>query len=292
MSVSDIFLLPDGRLRAGWRVALFVVVFILSLLVVSLLVSFTSQVPGLVLQLVIILVATCLATWLMVRWQESAPFMSVGLAWKPGAAAELTSGMGVGVGAVWAVTAIELAIGAIRFENRRVGEGSSTFDVALTATLTLAGVFVIGAVMEEVLFRGYVFQRIAEGSNGVVAVLLTSLVFGWVHSSNPYATDLSMFNTTLAGALFGIAVLRTGALWWPIGFHFAWNWMLAVVGHPVSGLDVAQLPWEIVSASEPVWVHGGSYGPEGGLVASGILTACSAGVLRLLRTRKHDLGSD
>ena len=36
MNMSDYFLLPDSRLRAGWRMALFVVLFIAGLFTVSL----------------------------------------------------------------------------------------------------------------------------------------------------------------------------------------------------------------------------------------------------------------
>ena len=44
MLLSDLLLLPDGRLRAGWRVALFVIVFVGALFAVGLLISFTRQV--------------------------------------------------------------------------------------------------------------------------------------------------------------------------------------------------------------------------------------------------------
>jgi uncharacterized protein len=285
MQVSDLFLLPDGRLRAGWRLLLFIIVFVAALFAVSLLISFTGQVPSVTLQMLITAGATGLATWLMLRWMEGAPFASVGLEWLPGSGSELARGLGVGIGAVWVVTAIELGIGAIRFESRGGGQSSSAPGSAFVVVLMLFGLLGVGAAAEEVLFRGYPFQRVAEGTNGTVAVLVTSGIFGWLHGSNPYATDLSLINTVLAGVLLGLACVRTGALWWPIGFHFAWNWMLAVIGYPVSGLDVAQLPWGVVAVSEPAWVHGGSYGPEGGAVASGVLVACIAGVFVLQPSR-------
>jgi len=285
MSLPDLFLSPDGRLRAGWRAVLFVVIFIVSLLVVSLLVSFTGQVPSVALQVMITAGATGLATWVMLRWMEGAPFVSIGLDWGRRAGTGLVHGLGVGVGAVWAVTAIELAMGAIRFESRSAGGGSPELSSAVMTVLMLTGLLTVGATAEEILFRGYPFQRILEGTNGTVAVLITSAAFGWVHGSNPYATNLAVLNTILAGVLLGIGYLKTGALWWPIGFHFGWNWMLAVIGHPVSGLDVAQLPWEIVTVSEPEWVHGGSYGPEGGVVASAVLAASIVGILFFLPHR-------
>jgi membrane protease YdiL (CAAX protease family) len=277
--MSDLFLLPDGRLRAGWRLALFVVVFVGALFVVSLLVSFTRQVASVAVQVVIMAGATGSSTWLMLRWMEGKPFVAVGLVWKTSTPLEITQGFAVALALAGGVTAIEWGIGAIRFESRSGGEGSSV----VFTLLLLSGLLALGATTEEVLFRGYAFQRLVEGSNGAVAILVSSVVFGWVHLSNPHATSVGALNTVLAGALLGIAYLKTRALWWPIGFHFGWNWALAVMGHPVSGLEVAQLPWQIAVVSGPVWVHGGSYGPEGGAVATAVLVLGTAGTLHLLR---------
>jgi hypothetical protein len=151
---------------------------------------------------------------------------------------------------------------------------------------------VLGASYEEVLFRGYAFQRIIEGTNGTVAIAVSSLVFGLLHISNPHATRLSTLNTILAGVLLGLAYVRTRALWLPIGFHFGWNWMLAVLGHPVSGLEVAELPWRVAPAAEPVWLHGGSYGPEGGIVATGALVLGSIYLGAFYRLREGEAPRD
>ena len=282
MAITDLFLLPEGRLRAGWRLALFVVVFAGAMFVVSLLVSFTGQVWSVAVQVVITAGATGSATWLLLRWMERAPFVEVGLRWKRRTPAELGQGFAVAIALAGGATAIEFGIGAIRFESRSGGDSAS---VVMTVLL-LSGLLALGATTEEVLFRGYAFQRLVEGSNGTVAILVSSAVFGGLHISDPSATRLSTLNTVLAGALLGIAYLKTRALWWPMGFHFGWNWALAVLGHPVSGLEVAQLPWEIAIVSEPAWVHGGRYGPEGGVVATAVLLIGTTGTFFLLRRRE------
>jgi len=280
--MPDLFLLPDGRLRAGWRIVLFVVVFVVAEVLVSLLVAFTGQVWSVAVQVVITAGATGSSTWLLLRWMEGKPFVAVGLRWKRRAPMELGQGFGVAIALAGGATAVEWGMGVIRFESRSGGDSAS---VAMTVLL-LSGLLALGAATEEVLFRGYAFQRLVEGSNGTVAILVSSAVFGGLHMANPSATPLSTLNTVLAGALLAIAYLRTRALWWPIGFHFGWNWTLAVLGHPVSGLQVAQLPWQIAATSEPVWVHGGRYGPEGGVVATVLLVVGTAGTLYLLRTKE------
>lgn len=280
--MPDIFLLPEGRLRAGWRLALFVVVFVGAEFVVSFLAAFTGQVWSVAVQVMITAGATGSSTWLLLRWMEHEPFVAVGLRWKRRTPFEISQGFGVAILLAGGVTAVEWGMGAIRFESRS-GGGDESLAVTL---LLLSGLLALGAVTEEVLFRGYAFQRLVEGSNGTVAILVSSVVFGALHVANPSATRLSTLNTVLAGVLLAIAYLESRALWWPIGFHFGWNWTLAVLGHPVSGLDVAQLPWQVTIVSEPVWVHGGNYGPEGGVVATVALVVGTIGTAYLLRGQK------
>ena len=282
MSVSDYFLLPDSRLRAGWRMALFVVLFIAGLFTVSLSASIFVHAQSVTLEVGVLAATTGGSTWLLLRWMERQPLVSIGFVWRRESWAEIRTGYGVGVALVAGLTAVEWGIGAIRFESA----GAAGTGLAAFAAVTV--ILVISATTEETLFRGYAFQRLIEGSNGAVAVAVSSVVFGWLHATNPHATRLSILNTILAGVLLGLAYLKTRALWLPVGFHFGWNWALLALGHPVSGLVVAEMPWHAVPASGLIWLHGGSYGPEGGIVAT---TALVGGTLYLLRRAGTSLPS-
>ena len=277
MNMSDYFLLPDSRLRAGWRLALFVVLYLAALFAVGLAASIFVHAQSVALEVGVLAATTGGSTWLLLRWMERQPLVSIGFVWRRESWAEIRTGYGAGVALVAGLTAVEWGIGAIRFESAgAAGTGLAAF-AAVTAIL------VISATTEETLFRGYAFQRLIEGSNGAVAVAVSSVVFGWLHATNPYATRLSILNTILAGVLLGLAYLKTRALWLPVGFHFGWNWALLALGHPVSGLVVAQMPWHAVPAWGLIWLHGGSYGPEGGIVAT---TALVGGIFYLLRKAK------
>jgi membrane protease YdiL (CAAX protease family) len=46
----------------------------------------------------------------------------------------------------------------------------------------------------------------------VIAILIPSMLFGWLHSSNADATTLSVLNTMVFGTLFGAAYVLTGEL--------------------------------------------------------------------------------
>ena len=60
MTVTDCFLLPDGRLRAGWRAALFAVVFVVMLVMASFGVAFTRQVSSVAVAVILQAAATAL----------------------------------------------------------------------------------------------------------------------------------------------------------------------------------------------------------------------------------------
>jgi hypothetical protein len=96
-----------------------------------------------------------------------------------------------------------------------------------------------------------------------------------LHARNPSASALSIANTALAGVLLSLAYLRTRALWLPIGLHLSWNYAQAFLyGLPVSGLEFSA---KLLSAQpgEVVWLSGGSYGPEGSVLAMAAATLAS-----------------
>jgi membrane protease YdiL (CAAX protease family) len=145
------------------------------------------------------------------------------------------------------------------------GNPSVHFDFALHL-LPRAGavlfVLLVGALAEELVFRGYPFQRLDEGIGAVGAIAVFSVLFGAVHLSNPGASRWGLINTVLIGIVLSIAYLRTRALWLPWGIHFGWNTTLGFLcGLPVSGLRIFNVVVR-TSATGPAWMTGGSYGVE------------------------------
>ncbi len=123
-------------------------------------------------------------------------------------------------------------------------------------------VLLVGALAEELMFRGYPFQRLEEGIGAVGAIAVFSVLFGAVHLSNPDASRWGLLNTILIGILLAIAYLRTRALWLPWGIHFGWNTALGFLfGLPVSGLRMFNVVVR-TSVSGPKWMTGGGYGIE------------------------------
>ena len=126
------------------------------------------------------------------------------------------------------------------FGDARIEWAASAATVP--AIVLTVGVLAMGALNEELVFRGYPFQVLMKGIGPWGAMLLISSIFGFLHFNNPGATLLSTFNTILAGVLLCLSYLKTRSLWLPYGIHIGWNAGLAVLlGYPVSGLDTASI---------------------------------------------------
>jgi membrane protease YdiL (CAAX protease family) len=138
--------------------------------------------------------------------------------------------------------------------------------------LFVSVVLLFGAVGEELLFRGYGFQVLTAAVGPVGALLLSSSLFGFVHLTNLNAAPLGIANTVGFGLVLGYAFLKTGDLWLAIGVHFGWNWLLPLVGVPVSGFKIGLTGFVLHWRVSDLW-SGGAYGPEASVLTCGVIIA-------------------
>jgi membrane protease YdiL (CAAX protease family) len=131
------------------------------------------------------------------------------------------------------------------------------------AAVTLLLLF--GALLEEISFRGYPFQKLTQAFGAFWAVVVLSALFGAVHLWNPDAQgwlSWGFFNTLAVGLLFALARIRTGSLWFSFGLHFGWNFFQGTVfGLPVSGIREFTTIIVGTAHGSPA-LTGGAYGPE------------------------------
>lgn len=135
------------------------------------------------------------------------------------------------------------------------------------------------ALFEELVFRGYPFQRMVETWGAKTTQALMAALFVLPHlwtglrNGYPVSTLLLASVNIGCGALFmGLAFLRTRSLALPIGIHLGWNWMQGtVLGLGVSGGTRPSFLRPAHPGPAPIWLTGGPYGPEASL--PGILAA-------------------
>jgi membrane protease YdiL (CAAX protease family) len=223
-------------------------------------------------------VAVLVESWLFLRAFDRRGFRTLGLWFYPGWLKELARGAGIGAALIGLVAGILLALRAVRYPGL-----AGAPDDLLPGLAAAAGVLLLAATCEELVFRGYGFQRLVDAFGPLGAVVVFSSLFGVVHLLNPNATILSTASTALSGVLLAVAYLKTRALWLPIGLHWAWNFFMGpVLSLPVSGIAFEPTLLR-VQLSGPAWLTGGAYGPEGGVVA---LVVIIPAIIWLARTRR------
>jgi hypothetical protein len=281
----SVFLTDEIELRTGWRFAAYWMTYIILFLATSAAMSEIipgpvdfGEIRGLALSTLTLLPPAALTFAFMLRFVDRRPAAVFGVTLHEGWSRDLAVGLTIAAGMVVVYTAgagLLSGLGADR-------TGLSGSGIALTVILLS-----IAAASEELVYRGYPFQILIQATGPFAAVFLMSAAFGFGHHFNPNATWLGTFNTFLAGVLLSLAYLRTRSLWLPYGIHIGWNLAIGVgLGLPVSGVRLDSI-WT-TSVGGPSWLTGGSFGPEGGILATIVIIGAAA----FLGCGSRSLGTD
>jgi len=121
-------------------------------------------------------------------------------------------------------------------------------------------VFAIVAIVEEVLFRGYVLRNFMLSMNKYLALFISAVLFAIMHGANPNISAFALFQLFLAGWFLGLSYIYTKNLWFPIALHFSWNLIQSLIGFNVSGQDFYSII-ELKITEVNIW-NGGRFGFE------------------------------
>ena len=184
-------------------------------------------------------------------------------------------------GTFWGLASLSLLVGVLRaghflvFDSRLL----SGSDIATYGLLWLLAFLLVG-LLEEYLTRGYLQYTLTRGLFGLAerispryaraisfwtAAVIMSIAFGASHLGNPGETFAGIVAVFLVGITFCYALWRTGSLWWAIGFHMAWDWAQSFLyGVPDSGGLSAGRLFQTHPTGRP-FLSGGPDGPEGSI---------------------------
>lgn len=270
--MTNLFLNSDRQLRNGWWILIFFLILAL-LLIPTLIVAQENNVEVSMGLQAIIITITSISCQLLRRKPLAELTGKFNVCWRK----EFFIGGLIG-SALMLVPALILGIfGWIRWQWNP--EGAS---ILLPSLLLFAGV----AFAEELLFRGFVFQRLISGLGHWAAQLIIAAYFLLTHLNNPGMTGsikvMASINIFLASILFGLAFIQTKSLAMPLGLHFMANFVQGgVLGFGVSGTEQLGLLIPVFSDA-PAWLTGGQFGLEASL--PGLI--CVVITLLLLYTRK------
>ena len=180
----------------------------------------------------------------------------------------------VGVG--WLVSALYLfTILICLFVTRHYSVAHFNFN--LDHQLSWLSIFLLAAVIEEIITRGIVFRLITDKWNVVAGLVVSSIVFGLVHLFNPNATALSCLRIAITGGwLCGIAYAYHRTLWVPIGIHWAWNYMQSnIFEHSVPGSALNSPPILILASKGVKFPAGIEFDTEVSIISTAIGVAIS-----------------
>lgn len=249
---QSIFLNEQRRLRNGWWVAIFFIVlasFLFSLIFLSKQFKFNIT----ILHQVFIITATSIICQLLRKKPLSYLWGIFNIVWLK----ELFVGVLIGM-----VLMLSPALFLFAFCGVTWHINTFTSVQILSAIMLFVGV----AVAEELLFRGFIFQRIIEGIGNRWAQLIIGGLFLLTHIGNPGMTGsikvFASLNIFLASFMFGLSFIRTKSLAMPIGIHFMANSIQGVLlGFGVSGLEQASILKPVFNGA-PDWLTGGAFGLE------------------------------
>jgi hypothetical protein len=144
------------------------------------------------------------------------------------------------------------------------------------------------AVVEELVFRGYVLTNALEGLDLRWVSETTTIAGAWgfsalvsasAHPAPPLVSGLHFLG---AGLLLGFAYLVSGQLGLPIGVHAGFNFVSEYVFPTASDPPVALIA---LAASGPGWLTG-----QTGIVQTGLQLSAALAMLGYLWWRTDKLG--
>lgn len=274
-------------LRAGWGMALFLTAALLLLIVLTSALSFvrgstkhavphpasaTETAGAVALNDGALLLAVTGSALLLARLERrSVGVYGLGLRHIP----DVLPGALAGLLVMGALVALLHALHLVVFDEVLLDPSH-----ALRSGLGWLLTFALVAIFEESFFRGYLQYTLTRGLLGVaerltperaravafsLSAVLLSMVFAFTHAANGGETATGLIGVFVAGLVFSYALWRTGALWWGVGFHAAWDWAESFLfGVPDSGRLSAGRLLSTHPSGNPL-LSGGPAGPEGSL---------------------------
>jgi membrane protease YdiL (CAAX protease family) len=167
-------------------------------------------------------------------------------------------GVAAGVVMAGAVAAGMIALGGMQIK----GLATSGTALAISALAWLAANILIG-IAEEFWWRHYLQQTLWKSIGFWPASIVIALMFTADHYFYKQGENVwDVITLVSLSLLMSYSILRTGTLWFAVGFHMAFDYMqLFVIGTP----NGSQLPeGRLLDASfnGPPWLTGGVLGTE------------------------------
>lgn len=293
----------ESRLRAGWRILLFLVLFWLLAALVFVIQPLFGDVGkreflsdySLIIVGILALAAT-IAVKVARKKLDKKSWVSLGLQISTNTWKDLLFGFGLSaimagvfLFILWLSGAVEIDSHSLTTSPAAATDGFASYMKVISwgslALLFLEHLLV--GYWEELVFRGYLLQNMIEGMGLQLAILISCIGYGLIHAGNPNAGLLSTFIIVVFGFLRIYGYLATKMLWLSMGMHIGWNFFQGpVLGFAASGHQKATV-LQLHFSSESSWLTGGDFGPEGSLLMLPIIGLALLLIYGYAKKTKH-----
>ncbi len=258
--MKNIFYNKENNLRGLWWIGAFFLILLVMLMPLILLSHYYSFEVSIPMQGLLVIVTT----WLCQLISKSSLFEITGN-FDLKSIKHFSVGIGIGALLMLAPAIFLFIVKYIEFSFNNISSYVILKGVVICFSV---------AVTEELLFRGFIFQKLIKSIGHWPAQLAIASLFLLTHSNSLNDTgELKVWgsiNIFLASIMFGTAFVQINGLALPIGIHFMANLMQGtVLGFGVSGQSSESI-LNVKAINGPIWMHGGDFGLEASLF--GLLT--------------------
>ena len=220
--------------------------------------------------------------FLWVRFYEGRPFHTIGFT-KKGAAVKYLFGFMTGMIMVVVIVGTMAVFNSIEIDVENI---NPTGISAIGGVIIFLFAYIIQGASEEIVSRGWMFQVIGARYKPWLSVVITSILFAFLHMGNSGVNPLGVINLLLISVLFTLFVMKDGSLWGACALHSAWNWTLGnVFGLSVSGSSEKVTVFDLNTTGNGL-ISGGDFGPEGSLITTVVLLIAILLIVVLIKGNK------
>lgn len=142
------------------------------------------------------------------------------------------------------------------------------FEITDKNYINMLGIWIVSAfintIMQEFLVRGYIYQLLKREYNIIIATIVSTLLFTFMHGGAFEAGPIAVVNVLTMSLLMTIILEYSNSLVIPIIVHFIWNSLGGIIFGTVSLADDYPHLYNIEITGNPI-ISGGSFKMEGSI---------------------------
>ena len=163
-------------------------------------------------------------------------------------------------------------------------------NISILLLIKVFIIFIFQALLEEILFRGYLMPFFSKVIGIKFTIILLSFLFTCIHLFNPNLDIIGLANVFLAGVTFSFISYYTGNLWLVGAMHTLWNFILGfIVGSQISGIITYNSVFFSIPVENKDLISGGVFGFEASIVTTIVELTISLFVIYLIKKEKNKI---